>query len=101
VRKQFLSNIHLKHNLRAIILALHDAVMGIKGKVDYDFSKSPKYNKNQLKELREKLLELRKVSKTLAMELGKAYLLSKPRDKFIFDKFIEDAKRLIFEKLEK
>jgi len=77
-----------KKNIKALILAVHDGVLGILGKRKLLFHTSG--SKNSAALLKE-YLEVRRVSKVLALEKGKNYLLVRPRDAKIFFKYLKDA----------
>ena len=87
-------NLHKKKNLRAAVLAVYDGVNGVEGRFGGDFSK-PRMTKKEVAECRDKFLEYRKVSKKLALDFGKKYLLAVPKDSEIFQKYVEDSLKLV------
>ena len=80
-----------KNNLRALIEAIYDSVIGRLGK------KTPIFTlpqENGIKLLKEYTFK-RKFTKTGALEAGRKYLLLKPRDRRIFLDFLKDAFTLL------
>ena len=75
-----------KKKIRALISAIYDGVFGLLGK--REVPKPP--SEDKLKLLNE-YLELRKISKSLALLKGRNYLLACPRDKEIFSSYLSDA----------
>ncbi|ADY73925.1 glycosyl transferase family 2 [Desulfurobacterium thermolithotrophum DSM 11699] len=82
-----------KKNLRALISAIYDGTFNILGKKD--LSSKFRALKDDNKILKE-YLQLRRISKVLALEKGRNYLLLKPRHSEIFFKYLKDAVSIMF-----
>ncbi|MEO2069243.1 MAG: glycosyltransferase [Desulfurobacteriaceae bacterium] len=87
VYKNIFSN---KKKLRSLIAAIYDGVFDKLGKSDLSFLSSLPKDRNK-KKLLKSYLDLRRVSKVLAMEKGREYLLLNPRDRDVFYKYFRDA----------
>ncbi|WP_243644848.1 glycosyltransferase family 2 protein [Phorcysia thermohydrogeniphila] len=81
-----------KRRIKALVAAIYDGVFGFLGKRD-SLSHVPS-SKKRVELLRE-YLEIRKVSKVLALEKGRDYLLTRPRDVEVFSKYLNDAFLLV------
>jgi len=80
-----------KNNLRALIEAIYDSVVGRFGKKEPIFIFP---QENSLELLKEYTFR-RKFTKSGALEMGKKYLLLKPRDRKIFLEFLKDIFTLL------
>lgn len=81
-----------KSSLRYLIVAVYDAVSGKMGK------KNPIYmlpDRRRLEQYLREFLDVRKVSKLMALKFAKDYLLLKPRDRDIFEKYLDDVLQIL------
>jgi GT2 family glycosyltransferase len=81
-----------KNRLRALILAIYDGIFNKTGKREIQSKNLSLKDDNKILN---DYLQLRKISKVLAMKKGKDYLLSKPRNIEVFTKYLSDALNVI------